>query len=131
MIYIQLPKNLEQFLKDSSSFNNSIILVTTKNDIIYNSYSEDYNIKLPENLIKEINYMYESNEVVKVYNDYKVKIIEDSYLNIKNQVIMLILDKNILVGSLILLSNSSNYEVANFSFSSTILNTLKTMLKFD
>lgn len=128
---MKLPQNLEQFLEDSASFSNSIILVTTKSDIIYNSYDEIYNTKLPESIIPEINSMYEQGEVVKVYNNYKVKIIDDSHLNIKNEVIMLILDNNILVGTLILLNHNLNFEVSNFSFSSSILRTLKNMLKLD
>ena len=75
--------------------------------------------------------MYNNNEVVKVYNSYKIKIIDDPYINIKNEVIMLILDKDEVVGSLFLLNHNLNFEVSNFTFSSTILNTLKTMLKID
>ena len=128
---MMISDNLKTYLKDSATFNNSIIVITNKKNILYNSNIEENNTKLPKSIINELKKMYTNNEVVKVYNSYKIKIIDDPYINIKNEVIMLILDKDEIVGSLFLLNHNLNFEVSNFTFSSTVLNTLKTMLKID
>lgn len=126
-----IPDELKNYLNSSASFNNSIILITTTTDIIYNSNIENNIGKLPPNISDFLNDMHKENEVVKVYNTYKLKILDDKYLNIKNQVIMLILNENKVVGSLFLLNHNLNFEVSNFTFSSSVLNTLKNMLKLD
>ena len=126
-----ISEELKNYLNKSASFNNSIILITNTSEIIYNSNIEENIGKLPDNISNTLFDMYKENEVVKVYNSYKVKIIDDPYLNIKNEVIMLILDNDKVVGSLFLLNHNLNFEVSNFTFSSSILNTLKTMLKLD
>ncbi len=127
---MNIPNKIKDFLSTSAEKNNSIILVTSLDKIIFNSVenSKEDSTLLPKNIQELFKTMISSNEVVKVFNTYKYPVLKDD-MEIKNEVIMLILNNNEVIGSLIVLNHTLDFEVSNFAFTSTILNTLKTVLK--